>query len=194
MDKCRSKDENKHAHGALCIQKGDLEGAERNFRLLVSQTTVLYHLFIHYVLLHDEVRFCLLLVKGNSRICSDLQSKFINIFGDSFCKAWHKNRSFPDSRKDFWSHFISVNRAAGTKMSRKGLEKSQIWFSCASSRDQLINTGKRSCNSNEFKGGWEEKQIGKKENKELWFCSTKRLALVLAREKLAFPAWISVSN
>lgn len=67
------------------------------------------HLFVHCALLHDEVRFHLLLLKGHSRICSDLQSKFINFFWWLLCKAWHKHRNFPDSNKYFWSHFISVN-------------------------------------------------------------------------------------
>lgn len=55
-----------------------------------------------------KLRFHLLLVKGNSRICSDLQSEFTKFFDDSFCKAWYKYRNFPNSSKDFWSHF-SVN-------------------------------------------------------------------------------------
>lgn len=44
-----------------------------------------------------------------------------------------------------------------------------------------------------IKEGWEEKQMGKKENKELWFYSTKRLVLVLESDRLASP-YISVSN
>lgn len=43
-----------------------------------------------------------------SRICSDYSLGLL-IFLMTFCKAWHKHRNFPDTSKDFGSHFFSVN-------------------------------------------------------------------------------------